>query len=73
MCRYFLLINNMFILFACFIFITQFRTEKIDSDMCCVGSREESSSFDSFKRLRLLMSLLIEPKATKTMAASQEA
>ena len=33
---------------------------------------KEGSSFDSFKRLRLLMSLLIEPSAIKTMAASQE-
>ena len=35
-------------------------------------SPKEGSSFDSFKRLRLLMSLLIEPAAIKTMAASEE-
>ena len=35
-------------------------------------SPKEGSSFDSFKRLRLLMSLLIEPSAIKTMAASEE-
>lgn len=33
---------------------------------------KEGSSFDSFKRLRLLMSLLIEPDAIKVMAGSEE-
>ena len=35
-------------------------------------SPKEGSSFDSFKRLRLLMSLLIEPFAIKIMAKSEE-
>ncbi|CAJ1370251.1 unnamed protein product [Effrenium voratum] len=45
---------------------------RFDYSKSASDSEKEASSFDAFKRLRLLLSLLIEPLATKVMAASEE-
>ncbi|CAK9006905.1 unnamed protein product [Durusdinium trenchii] len=44
----------------------------IKFDYSSEASDQEGSSFDSFKRLRLLMSLLIEPSAITIMANNEE-
>eukprot|EP00438_Fugacium_kawagutii_P027808 Skav220522 [mRNA] locus=scaffold6435:5443:11377:- [translate_table: standard] len=45
---------------------------KFDYESAGEDGPKEGSSFDSFKLLRLLMSLLIEPDAIKVMANSEE-